>query len=178
MISIRTIAVLSAAVLLPFGVVQAQEEEPQVFNAFAVAVASGTIVKAGEKQVMVVGTLKGPMFVETDEGPVDAGSVVCGASVRIDHGTKRQTGTGVCTFEAQDGATAWGDWECGGYELIGCRGKLTLTGGSGRFEGVTGEGAMVWRPSAHELRKQLDGTTLQNTTGLLIWRDFKLAKGK
>lgn len=151
-------------------------DEPQVFNAFAIAVASGTIVKSGEKQLMVIGTLKGPMFVETDEGPVDAGSVVCGASVRIDQSSARQTGSGACTFVAQDGATAWGDWECAGYELVGCRGKLTLTGGTGRLAGVTGEGSMVWRPSAHDLKKQLDGTTLQNTTGVVIWRDFKLAK--
>jgi hypothetical protein len=178
MTPIRHLVALSAALLLPLGAAQAQEDEPQLFNAFAVAVANGTIIKSGEKQVMVIGTVKGPMFVETDEGPVEGGSVVCGASVRIDHGTKRQSGNGACTFEAQDGATAWGEWECAGYELIGCRGKLTLTGGSGRFEGVTGEGAMIWRPSAHELKKQFDGTVAQNTTGLLIWRDFKLAKAK
>ena len=174
---IRRAVALSAALLLPLGAARAQDE-PQVFNAFAVAVANGTILKAGARELMVIGTLKGPMFIETDEGPVDAGSVVCGASVKVEQAGGRHSGSGVCTFQAQDGATAWGDWECAGYELIGCRGKLTLTGGSGRFEGVTGEGAMVWRPSAHELKKQLDGTTLQNTTGLLIWRDFKLAKGK
>ena len=72
---------LLVALLLPATAAVAQEE-PQLFNAFAIVVASGTIVKAGEKQVMVIGTLKGPMFVETDEGPVDAGSVVCGASIR------------------------------------------------------------------------------------------------
>lgn len=37
---------------------------------------------------------------------------------------------------------------------------------------------MIRRPNAHDLQKQLDGTTLQNTTGVLIWRDFRLAKGK
>jgi hypothetical protein len=34
-----------------------------------------------------------------------------------------------------------------------------------------------WRPSAVELRKQLDGATLDNATGILLWREFKL-KGK
>jgi hypothetical protein len=175
---VRRALALFAAVLLPTAAAVAQDE-PQVFNAFAIAVASGTIVKSGEKQLMVIGTLRGPMFVETDEGPVDAGSVVCGASVRVDLGTARQTGSGACTFTAQDGATSWGDWECAGYELIGCRGVLKLTGGTGRLAGITGEGSMVWRPSAHEFKKQLDGTALQNTTGVLIWREFKLvAKAK
>jgi hypothetical protein len=174
---LRRALVLLSTLLLPAGGALAQDE-PQVFNAFAIAVASGTILKAGDKQLMVIGTLKGPMFVETDEGPVDAGSVVCGAAVKVDQAAGRQVGSGVCSFVAEDGATAWGDWECAGYELIGCRGILKLTGGSGRFAGVSGEGAMVWRPSAHELKKQLDGTTLQNTAGLLIWRDFKLVKAK
>jgi hypothetical protein len=169
---------LASALVLPATAVLAQDE-PQVFNAFAVAVASGTIVKAGEKQVMVIGTLKGPMFVETDEGPVDAGSVVCGASLRFDMDSKHHTGGGACAFSAHDGATAWGEWDCGGYDLVGCRGTLKLTGGTGRLAGISGEGTMVWRPSAHDFRKQLDGTTLQNSTGLLIWRDFKLlAKAK
>jgi hypothetical protein len=175
MTKLRAILVLCIALLA--APVQAQDE-PQVFNAFAIAVASGTIIKSGDRQATVVGTLKGPMFVETDEGPVDAGSVVCGATVTVDRTTARQTGTGICTFAAQDGATAWGQWECAGYELVGCRGVLKLSGGAGRFAGVTGEGSMVWRPSAHELKRQLDGTTLQNTTGLLIWRDFKLVKDK
>ena len=168
----------AGALLLPVTATRAQEE-PQVFNAFAVAVASGTIIKSGEKQVMVIGTLKGPMFVETDEGPVDAGSAVCGASLRFEMDTKRHTGSGACSFTAHDGATAWGEWECSGYDLVGCRGTLKLTGGSARLEGITGEGSMVWRPSAHDFKRQLDGTALQNSTGLLIWRDFKLvAKAK
>jgi hypothetical protein len=172
---VRRALALAFAFLLPAAAALAQDE-PQVFNAFAVAVASGTIVKSGEKQVLVIGTLKGPMFIETDEGPVDAGSVVCGASIRLDMGTARHAGSGVCTFSAQDGATAWGEWECAGYELVGCRGVMKLTGGTGRLAGLNGEGAMIWRPSAHDFKKQLDGTTLQNSTGLLIWRDFKLTK--
>jgi hypothetical protein len=153
------------------------QDEVQTFNAFAVVAANGAIVRAAEKQVMVVGTLVGPFFVETDEGPIPSGRVTCSASVRVDQATFRQTGNGVCTFVAQDGATAWGDWECTGYELIGCRGTFKLNGGTARLAGATGEGTMIWRPSAHELRKQLDGTALDNATGILLWRDFKL-KGK
>lgn len=155
--------------------VQAQDE-PQVFNAFAIAVANGTIVKAAEKELMVVGTIVGPLFVETDEGPVDSGKVVCAASVRVHQETYKTSGSGACTFTAQDGATSWGDWTCAGYQLVGCRGTLKLNGGTGRLAGVAGEGTMIWRPSAHDLQKQLDGTTVQNTTGIVLWRDFKIAR--
>ncbi len=99
----------------------------------------------------------------------------CGASLRFDMDTKHHVGSGACSFSAQDGATAWGEWKCTGYDLVGCRGTLRLTGGTGRLANVGGEGSMVWRPSAHDFKKQLDGTVLQNSTGLLIWRDFRLA---
>jgi hypothetical protein len=164
--------------LLAAPTVARAQDEPQVFDAFAIAVATGTIIKSGDKQATVVGTLKGPTFIETGEGPLEGGSVVCGATLVVDLGTARLNASGVCTFTAQDGATAWGRWYCAGYQLVGCRGPVKLTGGTGRMAGVTGEGSMVWRPSAHELNKQLDGTVLQNTTGIVIWRDFKLAKGK
>ena len=152
----------------------AAQDVPQTFNAFAVVAANGSIVRAAEKQLMLVGTLAGPFFVETDEGPIHSGRVACAASVKIDQATRRLTGNGACTFTATDGATAWGEWDCQGYELLGCRGAFKLTGGKERLEGVTGEGSLIWRPSAAEFKKQLDGTVLENATGLLSWRDFKL----
>ncbi len=116
----------------------------------------------------------GPMFVETDEGPVEAGSVSCAASLKIDDHTKRQSGSGACAFTASDGATAWGQWECEGYELVGCRGRLSITGGTTRLQGVSGEGAMIWRPRTHELNKKFDGTTEITTSGIILWREFTL----
>jgi hypothetical protein len=152
------------------------QDEAQQFNAFAVVQAKGTIVKTGEKQSMIVAALSGAFFVETDEGPVPSGSIACPAMVRVDLDSSRQTGSGACTFTALDGATSWGEWQCEGYNLVGCRGPFKLNGGTGRLEGLTGEATMIWRPSAREIQKQLDGSELANATGILIWRDFKLTK--
>lgn len=152
----------------------AAQDEPQTFNAFAVVLANGSIVRAAEKQVVLVGTLTGPIFVETAEEPIHSGRVACAASVKVDQASHRVTGSGACTFTATDGAAAWGEWDCQGYELLGCRGTFKLAGGTARLEGATGEATMIWRPSATEFRKQLDGTVLENATGLLSWRDFKL----
>lgn len=163
------------AVLL-FASSAAAQDEPQVFNAFAVATAQGTLTPAGNKQALLVASVKGPMFVETDEGPVAAGTVSCSASLRVDRETKHQSGQGACTFTAPDGATALGEWQCEGYELVGCRGKLALSGGSGRLQGVAGEGAMIWRPSARDLDQKSNGSAEITASGLLIWRDFKLIK--
>ena len=123
----------------------------------------------------MVGMVKGPLFIETDEGPVEAGTASCAASLRLNRETRGQAGSGACTFTAADGATAWGEWQCEGYDLVGCRGKLVLNGGSGRFKGVTGEGVMIWRPSARDLAPKSDGTAELSVNGILIWRDFTLA---
>mgnify|MGYP000016119485 CR=1 FL=1 len=166
-----------AALLLAAAAPAVAQDDVQTFNAFAVVTANGTIVRSAEKQVMMVATLAGPFFVETDEGPQQGGRVNCATSARIDQGTRQTSASGACTFAAHDGAAAWGDWDCAGYELVGCRGTFKLTGGTGRFVGASGESALIWRPSTHEFRKQLDGTTLDNATGIVQWRDFKL-KGK
>lgn len=171
---IAPLALLLASLAIPAA---AQDSSP-AFNAFAVVNATGTIMRSGEKQASVTATLAGPMFVETSEGPVNAGKVSCSAQVTVDQTTAKTAGTGNCLFTASDGATAWGGWQCEGYRLVGCKGHLTLTGGSGRLEGANGDGAMIWRPTESEFVKQLDGTVLQNVSGILIWRDFKLGEKK
>jgi hypothetical protein len=117
------------------------------------------------------------MFIETDEGPQQAGRVGCALSAKIDQASRKTSATGACNFTAHDGATAWGEWDCAGYELVGCRGTFRLTGGTGRFAGASGESTFIWRPTAIELKKQLDGMALDNASGIVLWREFKL-KGK
>lgn len=169
-------ALAGALVLLAAAPAIAQDET-QTFNAFAVVLANGTVVRAGDKQLVVAGGLAGPMFIETDEGPQQAGRVGCALSSKIDQASRKTSATGACSFTAHDGATAWGEWDCAGYELVGCRGTFRLTGGTGRFEGASGESTLIWRPTAFELKKQLDGMAVDNASGIVLWREFKL-KGK
>ena len=135
--TIRLVLAVAAALLVSSVPGLAQEDNAQVFNAFSIAVANGTIVRSAEKQLMLVGTLTGPMFVETDEGPVAAGKVMCAASVHLDQTTAHQDGSGACTFVGETADMAWGDWQCAGYALVGCRGTFKLNGGTGRMAGAT-----------------------------------------
>jgi hypothetical protein len=36
-------------------------------------------------------------------------------------------------------------WTCSGPPLRGCRGRLTIDSGTGRFAGITGEGELIVR---------------------------------
>jgi hypothetical protein len=168
-------AALLALFSLAASQVQAQDE-PQSFNAFAVVKADGSVLRSAEKQATIVAALTGTFFIETDEGPVAGGQIACSGMVRVDLDSTHQTGSGACTSTADDGAKTFGEWECAGFNMIGCRGIYKLTGGTGRLAGYSGHATLIWRPSSHELQKQLNGTVLQNTTGILIWRDFKIEK--
>jgi hypothetical protein len=173
----RCIAVLGLAASFSAAASRANAQDEQTtFNAFAVVKADGSTLKSGEKQATIVLALSGAFFVETDEGPVGAGRIACSGMVKVDLDTTHQTGSGVCTSTADDGATTFGEWECAGFNTIGCRGVYKLTGGTARLAGVTGQATVIWRPTSLALDKQADGTVLQNATGILIWRDFKIAK--
>ena len=169
-------ALVGALVLAASSAAFAQDDV-QNFNAFAAVTANGTLVRSGATQLVVAATLAGPFFIETDEGPQQAGRVNCALSSKVDQSSRKTSASGGCTVTAIDGGTAWGEFDCAGYELVGCRGAFKLTGGTGRFEGASGESTLIWRPTAHDLKPQQDGTTLDNATGIVLWRDFKL-KGK
>lgn len=173
---LRLLAILTALCLSVGGTPARAQDEPQTFNAFAVVGGNGGMVKSGDKQSVMVALLSGAFFVETGEGPVHAGQIACPGMVRIDLETKQQTANGACTFTAIDGATSYGEWDCTGYNLVGCRGTFKLTGGTGRLAGITGGAILIWRPSSSEFKTQPDGSTVQNATGILVFQEFKISK--
>jgi hypothetical protein len=167
----------AVALSLSLAAVPAAAQEPSVsFNAFAVVKADSSALMSAEKQATVVAAMAGTLYIETDEGPVAGGQIACSGMVRVDLDTTHQEGSGACTSTAEDGAKTFGEWVCAGFNMLGCHGTYKLTGGTGRLAGLTGQATLTWRPNAHELQKQLDGTVLQTTTGILIWRDFRLEK--
>jgi hypothetical protein len=172
---IRTSLALTAAILFIASAASAQDEI-QTFNAFAVSQASGKVVIEGGNKASIEATLAGPFFVETDEGPVHSGKIACTGTTQIELESRKQNAKGSCTLTAEDGATSTGQWECTGYVLVGCRGIYTTTAGTGRLAGMAGEATMIWRPTPHELRAQIAAGAVQNVTGLLIFRDFKISK--
>lgn len=150
------------------------QEEAISFNGFAVVQGSGAAARTGEKSAMMVARFEGPFFVESDDGPIQAGRVACLGSAKADLDSTRLTASGSCTFNAADGATAWGEWECSGLNLVGCRGTFKLAGGTGRFAGVSGESKLIWRPTASEFKRLLQGAATTQTSGVISWRDFKV----
>ena len=166
-------AMLAALVLMPVG---GHADEPQIINAFSVWQGQGHVVQSGPQKVAVVGAFGGPVYVETNEGPVEAGTIVCPAVIEIDLESAAQKGIGGCTFTADDGAQAYGEWECAGIALIGCRGVFKFTGGVDRLAGVTATGTMLLRGRLHELARSPGDMVAHRSIGIAVWRDLKVQR--
>jgi len=174
MIGGRTLRLAAAAALLAWASPALAQDKPGI-DAFAVWQGQGAMVKTGEQSATLVGVLEGPMFIETSEGPVNAGTIVCPATVEVRLDDRTQKGTGLCTFFAEDGAEVYGNWICTGLHMVGCRGTMTITGGSGRLKGVAGTGPILIRSNFARLAPgKLTGAIGEAGGGIMVLRGLEL----
>ena len=147
--------------------------EQQTVDAFSVWQGQGNIYKTGAESATFVGAISGLLFVETEEGPADAGRILCPATMDLSLKDGRQSGSGKCTITARDGARAYADWTCRGVHMVGCVGQFTLTGGTERFNGVVGGGPMTVRSSLYSVAVKLSEDVLtEEAAGIMVWRGF------
>lgn len=138
-------------------------------KAFAAWQGSGQLFATGPKELTFVGALSGTVYVETEKGPLESGRLVCPTMVRINLEDGSQNGTGRCTITAKDGAQVFGDVSCTGIRLIGCDGQFTLTGGTKRFEGISGSGPVTLRSEFGEIAGISDSSVRQDSGGIMFW---------
>jgi hypothetical protein len=157
---------------------QAAAGEEVVISAFMAWEGEGQVVRTAADQATFVGSFSGIVYVNTENGPVEAGQMVCPAVVRIDRESGEQTGNGNCTMTAADGAQLFSELACTGVHLVGCGGEMKLIGGSARFDGVSGSGAFTLRSSIQEVEVSPSAST-QAAHGIIFWPNlhYKLPDG-
>lgn len=149
--------------------------EKRTVSFFSVWEATGSYFATGPENATFIGALEGPVYVETPEGPVEGGRLACPATVEIDVTNARQSGHGKCQFIADDGNIAFTEWSCSGIHMIGCRGEMTITGGTGRFETATGGGLFTIRGSTRSARVSEGGGGVDASfRGIIFWKDFAI----
>lgn len=123
----------------------------------------------GEKRVYMVAVFTGIMFVDDSQGVLHAGSLVCPATVEADLQTMTKTGKGHCIISNAEGERVYADFSCSG-DLEGCKGPFLITGGTGKFTGITGEGEMISRIQARAITV-VEGfeSARQQGEGVAIW---------
>ncbi len=162
MLRLLFIAIVSAA--LP-----ASAAEEATVKAFVAWQGSGETLQTSVTEATFIGSISGTVYVETDKGPIASGEMVCPATVSIILESGAQTGTGRCIMTAPDDAQIFADFTCTGYHLIGCSGDFVLTGGTGRFAGVTGGGRAVLRANHRTLTAVGGAGVVETGSGILFW---------
>jgi hypothetical protein len=162
---------LTSSQLLPS---RALAGETVSFDAFSVWKASGRMIKTGEHASTFVGIVRGPVYIETERGPVGAGDMICLVRVEVDIDSARQTGSGKCTFTTKEGKLLYSNFTCTGFHLIGCKGDFEFTGGTDEFAGLTGKAKFTVRSDKWELTSEGSGEVKEAATGIAFWRELSI----
>jgi hypothetical protein len=168
----RSFGVLAMLALVAGAPHAAAAAEEETITAFVTWIGQGGTFQTGTKELTFIGSLVGPVYVETEKGPVFSGRMACPAMVKVGEDAS-QRGTGSCVITAKDGAKIFADIGCTGVFMVGCEGEFTLTGGTERFAGVTGSGPVLIRSELRTINVVSDVASKDQATGILYLRDLR-----
>jgi hypothetical protein len=164
--------IAAAAALLGavgFGLPAAAAEEGTI-KAFATWEGRGDFIQTAPSQQTFTGALVGMVYVLTDQGPAPSGALVCPIVVEVNQTDGSQVVKGHCTITVEDGSRIYSDVSCTGFQLVGCAGQMTLTGGTGKFANVSGGGKMVVHSGTRTMvAGKNDVVNPQTGSGTIYW---------
>ena len=130
----------------------------------------GSLYLVGENQGLFVGGFSGIMFASDGKGALNTAQLACPGMMDIDFASDKISGGGRCIITGASGDRVFAKWNCTGIAGVGCIGKMELTAGTGRFQGVTGGGEFILRTAMGELRADLiSGEVTSIGLGLALW---------
>lgn len=147
----------------------AAADEEQSVKAFAAWQGRGQIFETGPDQATFVGAFSGMIFIETQKGPLDAGYMTCPAILTLNLKDGSQEAKGRCTVTSKEGARVYATLECKGVHLVGCDGTFTFTGGTERFDGITGGGPVTVRSGMQDIALSGGNAVNETAGGIIIW---------
>lgn len=151
-------------------VTSANAAEETTIQAFATWQSAGRVYRTGDDKALFVGGLEGIMFVDDGKGDLNTAKIVCPMMMEINLKNDRVSGDGRCIITGAAGNSVFGKWQCGGIALAGCKGKFELTAGTGKFEGVTGSGEIVFRTALSRFARNLSEKSATSIgLGLTAW---------
>jgi hypothetical protein len=137
----------------------------------------GRFYRATENMILFSGFFQGAINVTNQQGDlmVNAASLTCPGTIDVNTSTKATEGEGRCLFLTQDGTHAYGRWTCTGKAGEGCAGTFKVLGGTGRFNGASGQGDFMMTSTLTELTITIpQGGVTANFTGKVVWPSLKL----
>ncbi|WP_240905832.1 hypothetical protein [Thiorhodococcus mannitoliphagus] len=135
--------------------------------------ANGQLFQVAVDKLQFIGTFEGIMYIEHGDGLFDTALFTC-PSTQIIHVLTNQTeGHGYCTLESPTGDYVYAEFNCDGAPGA-CKGKFTITGGTGKLTGITGESPMIVRTALSGTAiDEASGGTISAAKGLAIWPEMR-----
>ena len=135
--------------------------------------ANGQLFQVAVDKLQFIGTFEGIMYIEHGEGLLDAALFTCPSTQIIHILSNKIEGHGYCTIESPTGDYVYAEFNCNG-EPGSCKGKFSLTGGTGKLTGITGESDMIVRTALSGTSiNQGNGGTVSAAKGLAIWPEMR-----
>jgi hypothetical protein len=155
--------------ILATGVLPGHAEEATV-KAMSPWQAEGEFFLVKENQALFVGAFEGIMFVETEQGALDAARLLCPGMVEVNLDDGTQSGEGRCIITNSDGDRVYAGWNCAGQHGAGCQGKFTLLGGTGKFKGIRGHSDFWIRSDMATYVADIPGESVRGSaSGIAVW---------
>ena len=122
----------------------------------------GQLFPIAVDKLQFLGALEGIMYVETADGDMNEAFVRCPIVQYVDGADRSTSARGNCVITVSPEDAVFAEMSCEGVAGL-CSGDIKLTGGTGRFEGVSGSGKLTVRSPVHALAADLsDGTVVQS----------------
>jgi hypothetical protein len=134
---------------------------------------SGRIFLIGPDKMKFMGTLEGVMYIQGAEGAFDAAGFKCPATITLDtkKGTTEIKGNFIITGKTGD--LVFADLNSAG--IIGAsKGTFTITGGTGKFDGISGSGDIFIRTALGTMAVGLESGAYLEALGLAMWPGLKI----
>ena len=144
--------------------------EEQTIKMTSAWVGQGRFIPIGDNKAFFVGAFSGILFAENDKGQLHTGKILCPGTLELDLNEGKQEGEGRCLIVDADGNQVFARWTCAGVHLIECKGRFEITGGTGRFQGITGSSDFRVRSGLAEWALGESGEGVEETAaGLAEW---------
>ncbi len=133
----------------------------------------GQIFPVDTNKLRFLGSLEGIMYVENAEGEMNEAFVRCPIVQNIDTADGSTSASGNCVIVVSAEDSIFAELTCNGIAGL-CRGEFKLTGGTGRFAGISGSSKMTIRSPVHALAANLsEGTVVHVAAGILQIPELK-----
>ena len=136
-------------------------------------VAEGKVYHTSPETMTFIGNFSGVMYVDHGEGHMNTATITCPAIEKIDKQTLEISVEGDCFVTAYNGDTIFGSVNCSGAGGV-CEGLFKLTGGTGVFEGISGESEFISRTVFESIILDLgQGSAINSALGLATWPELR-----